>query len=1005
MLDKPGACETRNISIATNAKIDLSKGWRPLNHVNTIQDLWDYLDNHEEGRKDGACFMQGNVNDGQRIAAKVVTTDIVVLDLDNGTDPEEVIERCKELGLEACVYSTHSHMSEETRLKVDTVLRDLKITEERHASKEEVIDYLRDFKFYVEDILEDAEFEVSEHFEYVIKHKPMPKFRVVIPWSETVVFSKLAITNREAQNIWKAKYRGVAKLLGVKNDTSCEDPSRAFYFPRHNKGADYFVEFVDGEPLNFDEIEVVLPEKKQPAQTSSKYETPGLSKFIAKYNERFEVAQFLESYGEKPEGKDCDRCEAVCPNWEGHTDPDPEARKLFAINPAESQNGGFVLGCNTNGCSERFHKGHFLDQICVANDIGVDELIKDFCPEIIEEEETEKVTFEELLEQAESVTKDNIEELMLKALRIEVRTTQRDELDDVFKEKTGLSQTKIKERWVDVRKDYKKESKSKAVSLETSDGEGKLEQFSKQYALVWFGKRLSVVNLKWKPGENPAVYQRSDFRASKENEFINVTNSDVEIVRRNIHDAWMQMPGRTLYDKMIFEPGWSEEKCAKENALNLWTGFAVKQKKGGSWNLLREHVRVNMCNEDEEYFEWLLTWMAQLVQFPGEKQGSATVVKGAMGSGKTKLSFWLREAIGKAHSVEVTQSTQVLGKFNKLLESQILVVMEEATWGGHHQANGVLKSLITSEDIVIEPKGLDPIYVTNYSRIMVCTNSDWAVPVDLAEDRRFFVLEVQNNHKQTRDTVYFSAIDDQMRNGGVEVMMFDLMNFVPKNGWDVLRNPPKTSAGAAQGLSGLSNLERCMFEIVQDGYFISSINQYGEARTVELNLTDPTKIFSKDLSYHAEQYLNKSNETHDKNDRRKLALAAKKMLKAERAGREYYSADKMQSIAYIVPPLIHLESYYQDELKIELDGSLSEEEIIASFDDFAPTDMQRAYAEIKKEADKLAEENKRKDMRMQELKDRVASLIQKRDDLIAKLKKAEQPKTEPTTEAQGKSIH
>lgn len=74
--------------------------------------------------------------------------------------------------------------------------------------------------------------------------------------------------------------------------------------------------------------------------------------------------------------------------------------------------------------------------------------------------------------------------------------------------------------------------------------------------------------------------------------------------------------------------------------------------------------------------------------------------------------------------------------------------------------------------IIIEGKGKDAIPVSNCRHLIVSSNEDWAVPMDL-EDRRFFVLDV-SSHRQ-RDSEYFELLEAEMSKGGLQALLYDLL--------------------------------------------------------------------------------------------------------------------------------------------------------------------------------------------------------------------------------------
>ena len=145
------------------------------------------------------------------------------------------------------------------------------------------------------------------------------------------------------------------------------------------------------------------------------------------------------------------------------------------------------------------------------------------------------------------------------------------------------------------------------------------------------------------------------------------------------------------------------------------------------------------------------------------------------------------------------------------------MICEEAFWAGDNQAGNVLKDMITDEEMLMEPKGIDAIRMKNYMRLAFVSNEDWVVPAGLDDERRFFVVECGDAHRN--DIPYFAAIDRQMKAGGLEAMVADLLAWRPTMfplGWDVLRTPPETPWLAEQGRQDMSPAERFVVHVVQN---------------------------------------------------------------------------------------------------------------------------------------------------------------------------------------------
>lgn len=234
--------------------------------------------------------------------------------------------------------------------------------------------------------------------------------------------------------------------------------------------------------------------------------------------------------------------------------------------------------------------------------------------------------------------------------------------------------------------------------------------------------------------------------------------------------------------------------------FNFWSGFAVTPSETGTWNIFRDHLRTNVCNEDDSHFQWTLAGLAHLVQRPRERIGTALVLRGGMGVGKSKVG----EVIGSlfpAHYFQVDDPRYITGQFNFHQASCLLLQAEEAMWAGDKTAEGRIKGLVTSSQQMVEAKGVDPIRFQNYVHVLMTSNEDWVVPAGVGE-RRFFVMDVNPRCAQNHD--YFRDMDAELATGGRERLLFNLLNFnLSKVN---LRQIPRTLALLEQKMRSLDPL-------------------------------------------------------------------------------------------------------------------------------------------------------------------------------------------------------
>lgn len=268
---------------------------------------------------------------------------------------------------------------------------------------------------------------------------------------------------------------------------------------------------------------------------------------------------------------------------------------------------------------------------------------------------------------------------------------------------------------------------------------------------------------------------------------------------------WLQNTNRRQFDAIVFVPG-----LEVPGAYNLWRGFICEAIPGSCGKFL-EHVKTNICRGNEENYKYLMTWLADAVQNPNRPGGTAVVMRGKQGTGK---SFFAK-AVGKLwgqHFFQINQSKHLVGSFNAHLRDCVMLFADEAFFAGDKKAEGTLKAIITEETFPIESKGIDVEDCTNYIHLIMASNSEWVVPVAM-DDRRFFMLDVADDHR--KDTKYFGEIAAELDNGGYEALLYHLMtmDLVGVN----LRDAPDTDALNEQKQLNLSPEESWWYDILHEG--------------------------------------------------------------------------------------------------------------------------------------------------------------------------------------------
>jgi P4 family phage/plasmid primase-like protien len=99
-------------------------------------------------------------------------------------------------------------------------------------------------------------------------------------------------------------------------------------------------------------------------------------------------------------------------------------------------------------------------------------------------------------------------------------------------------------------------------------------------------------------------------------------------------------------------------------------------------------MNANICGGDKELYRYLLAWMADAVQNPDKRPGTAIVLRGAQGVGKS-IFVSLFGAIFGQHFIPITSPRHLTGNFNAHLKDVCLVFADEVLWGSRESNIGI----------------------------------------------------------------------------------------------------------------------------------------------------------------------------------------------------------------------------------------------------------------------------------------------------------------------------
>ena len=334
----------------------------------------------------------------------------------------------------------------------------------------------------------------------------------------------------------------------------------------------------------------------------------------------------------------------------------------------------------------------------------------------------------------------------------------------------------------------------------------------KKFALINLGGEIRILSLdevkSLKAGKlstGLSLYKRPDGRLLIERYLETLPiNSDVHAIFKN----FLNSPATQEFRALAFSP-----TRKSKSTLNLWAGPIKGEKKGDCTTLL-EFLKTIICANEQETYDYLMSFLAHMIQKPEEKPGVMTVLLGKQGTGKG-MFFSLLRAIWPTTTLLVNDIEQVLGRFNSILETHYVVCMDEALFSGDRKNQDRLKSHISEQTIHVEAKFQPPRNIDSIHRYFASSNHDQFAQVEMS-DRRFMFYRVSDTERQ--NTEYFAhvyaSINDKSSVGALvsHLEALDISAFQ-------VRTRPESKEHDIQILKSLTGIQRYWFEVLSTGIF------------------------------------------------------------------------------------------------------------------------------------------------------------------------------------------
>lgn len=216
---------------------------------------------------------------------------------------------------------------------------------------------------------------------------------------------------------------------------------------------------------------------------------------------------------------------------------------------------------------------------------------------------------------------------------------------------------------------------------------------------------------------------------------------------------WIKCEDIRRYERMDCYPNMS--KCPP-TCFNIWTPFEMERyndtplvdneevRTGVAF--LRNHMSI-MCDHEPDTLLEFEKWLAQMIQFP-EYKSHMPIFQSAEGSGKGSFFSLLKKILGGSKVFETESPEEyVWGRFNNMMETTFLVVMNEISKQMTNGGIDKIKGIIDGEHIQIQHKGKGAYPMKSFHRFAGCTNA-WDGGMTISKGSRRFLMCKMSDEKK-----------------------------------------------------------------------------------------------------------------------------------------------------------------------------------------------------------------------------------------------------------------
>ena len=253
-----------------------------------------------------------------------------------------------------------------------------------------------------------------------------------------------------------------------------------------------------------------------------------------------------------------------------------------------------------------------------------------------------------------------------------------------------------------------------------------------------------------------------------------------------------------------------------DGGFNMWD-MAYREDHEITENVNTEDLHqliLKITGNKQENYNFLINYLAHMVQFPEKKPEVAIFFTSAQGSGKDTLIQLIKLLLGENLLAFENDPERVFGKFNMgTRQNKLVVVLQEAD--NIKNYSGKIKDLITCKETTLEQKNVRSFTIKDYTRLFLLSNKDNILPIE-PDDRRFVVFKPYD-FSYDPDMDFFTRVYKCLDNPNcIQQFINELRSYNIDKYYNFQSNRPHTEIYNSLKQANTPSIIKWLHELVED---------------------------------------------------------------------------------------------------------------------------------------------------------------------------------------------